>query len=65
MQHPITRETWHAAAKEVGLRLETIAAATGKSYSAVYRYTRGERNPSEAWLAEVAALIERHREEHR
>jgi hypothetical protein len=65
MQHPITRETWAEAAAEVGLRLESIAVATGKSYSAVYRYKTGSRTPSDEWIREVAALIEKHREEHR
>ena len=65
MQHPITRENWASAAEEAGLRRESIAVATGKSYSAVYRYKRGDRTPSEAWLREVAALIEKHREEMR
>jgi hypothetical protein len=65
MQHAITRENWAAAAEEVGLRLESLAVATGKSYSAVYRYRRGDRRPSEAWLKEVAALIEKHRGEVR
>jgi hypothetical protein len=65
MQHPITRDNWATAAEEVGLRLESIAVATGKSYSAVYRYKQGTRTPSDEWLREVAALIEKHREEHR
>jgi hypothetical protein len=63
MQGPITRDNWSAAAKEVDLRLESIAVATGKSYAAVYRYQRGDRRPSDEWLREVEALIERAREE--
>lgn len=63
MQHPITRDNWLAAAKEVDLRLESIAVATGKSYSAVYRYSQGTRTPSDEWIAEIAALIERTRKE--
>jgi hypothetical protein len=65
MQHPITRDNWPVAAEEVGLRLESIAVATGKSYSAVYRYQQGTRTPSAEWVREVAALIEKHREANR
>jgi hypothetical protein len=65
MQHPITRDNWAEAAKEVGLRLESIAVATGKSYSAVYRYQTGSRTPSDEWVREVAALIEKTREANR
>jgi hypothetical protein len=65
MQHDISRDNWAEAAEEVGLRLEFIAVATGKSYSAVYRYKTGSRTPSDEWVREVAALIEKHREEHR
>jgi hypothetical protein len=61
MNHPITRDNWYDAATEVGLRLESIAVATGKSYSAVYRYHRGSRRPSDEWLKEVAALVEKQR----
>lgn len=63
MEHSVTRANWFTAAEEVGLRLESIAVATGKSYSAVYRYRRGDRRPSDAWVAEVAALIEKRRKE--
>lgn len=63
MQYPITRDNWAEAAKEVDLRLESIAAATGKSYSAVYRYQRGDRRPPDEWLREVGELIERARKE--
>lgn len=63
MQHPITRDNWREAAEEVGLRLESIAVATGKSFSAVYRYKTGTRRPSDEWLAEVAALVEKARRE--
>lgn len=63
MHDPITRDNWSQAAKEVDLRLESIAVATGKSYAAVYRYSRGTRRPSDEWLREVGALIERARKE--
>jgi hypothetical protein len=63
MQHPINRDNWCQAAEEVGLRLESIAVATGKSFSAVYRYKTGTRRPSDEWVAEVAALIEKARRE--
>lgn len=63
MQNPVTRENWHLVAEEIGLRLESVAVATGKSYSAVYRYRQGTRRPSDEWVAEVAALIEKMRKE--
>lgn len=53
----LTRETWLQAAKDAGVKLEVLAAATGKSYSAVYRYSNGSRNPSDEWLGQVAAVI--------
>ena len=63
MQHPITRDNWYSAAEEVGLRLESLAVATGKSYSAVYRYKQGSRRAPDGWIEEVRALIEKRREE--
>jgi hypothetical protein len=60
-RHTITRDNWYDEAIAAGLRLEAIAVATGKSYSAVYRYSRGSRRPSDEWVAEVAALIEKER----
>lgn len=63
MQHPVTRENWADAAAEIDLRLEVIAAATGKSFSAVYRYRRGDRRPPDEWVREVGALIEKRRRE--
>jgi hypothetical protein len=64
-RHTITRDNWYDEAIAAGLRLESIAVATGKSYSAVYRYHRGSRRPSDEWLKEVTALIEKHRGEVR
>jgi hypothetical protein len=37
--------------------LEVLAVATGKSYSAVYRYSNGSRTPSDEWLAQVTAIV--------
>lgn len=54
---PLTRETWVQAVAEAGIRLEVLAAATGKSYSTVYRYSNGSRRPSDEWLAQVAAIV--------
>ena len=54
----VTRENWADLALQAGVRLETIAVETGKSYSAVYRYKRGDRRPSDEWLAKVAKVLE-------
>jgi hypothetical protein len=53
----VTRENWAEVVKRSGIRLEVLAVRTGKSYSAVYRYTTGSRRPSDAWIAQVAAVL--------
>jgi hypothetical protein len=58
----LTEETWLEAVKAAGIRLEAIALATSKSYSAVYRYSRepgstGYRTPPAEWLAQVTAIV--------
>lgn len=63
MQEALTRDNWFAVAADLGLTLECIACNTGVSYSLVYRYKTGTRRPTDQWLAEVAALIEKRREE--
>jgi hypothetical protein len=62
-RHTITRDNWYDEAIAAGLRLESIAVATGKSYSAVYRYSRNTRRPSDEWVEEVAVLIKRRGDE--
>jgi hypothetical protein len=62
MQNPTP--DWAIEAKALGLTLECIACNTGKSYSLVYRYMTGTRRPSEDWLSEVEALLERARKEN-
>lgn len=58
MQYPtLTRQTWTEAVKASGIRLEVIAVETGKSYSAVYRYLTGTRNPTDEWIAQVDAVL--------
>lgn len=53
----LTEETWLEAVKAAGIRLEAIALATSKSYSAVYRYSNGTRTPPVEWLAQVTAIV--------
>ena len=53
----LTRQTWAQAVKDSGIRLEVIAVATGKSYSAVYRYLTGTRTPTDEWIAQVSAFL--------
>lgn len=53
----VDRDNWAARADEVGLRLEEIALLTGKSFSAVYRYKQGTRNPKDEWVKQVGLLI--------
>jgi hypothetical protein len=59
MQHttPDPIPEWAQRAERVGLRLEEIAVLTGKSYSAVYRYKRGDRPTPPDWLAQVRVLL--------
>ena len=53
----LSQDNWKVAVKEAGVKLEVLAVATGKSYSAVYRYWTGTRTPSEEWIGQVAAVI--------
>lgn len=53
----VSRQNWSELVRDAGLRLEEIALLTGKSYSTVYRYSNGSRNPSDEWLRQVAALL--------
>jgi hypothetical protein len=53
----VTRENWPAVVKAAGIRLEVLAVRTGKSYSAVYRYSTGSRRPSDEWIGQVATVL--------
>ena len=53
----VTRDNWPSLVKQAGIRFETLAVRTGKSYSAVYRYSRGDRTPTDAWIAQVAQIL--------
>lgn len=46
----VTRDNWRDKARESGLTLIELAARTGKSFSAVYAYSRGARRPSDEWV---------------
>lgn len=54
----VTRENWADLVAQAGIRLEVVAALTGKSYSAVYRYKRGDRRAPDEWLDRVSDLLE-------
>jgi hypothetical protein len=53
----VTRDNWPDLVKKAGIRLEVLAVKTGKSYSAVYRYSNGSRTPPDEWIAQVAAVL--------
>jgi hypothetical protein len=53
----LNRHNWVEAVKTSGIRLEVLAVATGKSYSAVYRYVTGSRTPSDEWIAQCSAAL--------
>jgi transcriptional regulator with XRE-family HTH domain len=57
MQNDVNRENWTQALSGAGLRLEDLAAATGMSYSLIYRLSRGERRPTDDWIGRVARLL--------
>jgi len=54
----VTRDNWADLVRRSGIRLETLAVRTGKSFSTVYRYSNGSRRPTDEWIAKVAALLE-------
>jgi hypothetical protein len=54
----VTRDNWADLVKRADIRLEVLAVRTGKSYSAVYRYSNGSRKAPDAWIAQVAAVLE-------
>jgi hypothetical protein len=53
----VTRDNWPTLVKQAGIRLEVLAVKTGKSYSAVYRYSNGSRKAPDEWIAQVAAVL--------
>jgi hypothetical protein len=53
----LTRQNWVEVVRRSGVRLELLAVATGKSYSAVYRYMNGSRVPSDEWIAKCGAAL--------
>ena len=61
MHYPtLTRQNLAEVVKASGIRLEVLAVATGMSYSAVYRYMNGSRNPSDEWIGKCAAALAAH-----
>jgi hypothetical protein len=53
----VNRNNWPDLVKQAGIRLEVLAVRTGKSYSAVYRYSNGSRKAPDAWIATVAQIL--------
>ncbi len=53
----VTRDNWLNLVSRAGIRLEVLAVKTGKSYSAVYRYSNGSRKAPDEWIAQVAAVL--------
>jgi hypothetical protein len=53
----VTRDNWPTLVRQAGIRLEVLAVKTGKSYSAVYRYSNGSRKAPDEWIAQVAAVL--------
>lgn len=53
----VSRENWRARVAEAKLTLVDLADRTGKSFSAVYAYSRGARRPSDAWIASVGSVL--------
>lgn len=61
MHNPtVTRQNFPEVVRASGIRLELLAVATGKSYSAVYRYMNGSRRPSDEWIGQCAAALAAH-----
>jgi transcriptional regulator with XRE-family HTH domain len=53
----LTRDDWRERVRQSGLTLIELADRTGKSFSAVYAYSRGARHPSDAWIASVNTVL--------
>lgn len=54
----VTRENWRSEAKRQGITLESLAERTGVSKRAIAAYAQGARNPTDAWVARVALVLE-------
>jgi hypothetical protein len=52
-----TPETWQARADRLGIRVPTIARATGANVFTVRAYKQGRFKPSAEWLAKVERLL--------
>lgn len=53
----LSRENWREGVRQSGLTLIELADRTGKSFSAVYAYSRGARRPADAWIASVESVL--------
>ena len=53
----VSRDDWRERTRVAGLTLVELADRTGKSFSAVYAYSRGARRPSDAWVASVGQVL--------
>ena len=53
----VHRANWREVARLSGLTLIELAALTGKSFSAVYAYSRGARRPSDEWIALAGRVL--------
>ena len=53
----VSRENWRERVRAAGLTLVELADRTGKSFSAVYAYSRGARHPSDAWITSVGSVL--------
>lgn len=53
----LTRDDWRDRVRFSGLTLIELAERTGKSFSAVYAYSRGARRPSDAWIESVGRVL--------
>lgn len=57
MRDHITRETWRAEAARQGISLVSLAKRTGITARAIYAYSSGSRQPSDAWVTRVAFVL--------
>jgi transcriptional regulator with XRE-family HTH domain len=59
----LPRDDWRERVRQSGLTLIELAARTGKSFSAVYAYSRGARRPSDAWIESVGLVLSEYERE--
>lgn len=57
MSNRITRQNWRAEAREQGISLIELAKRTGISRRAIYSYSQGQHQPSDAWVERVAMVL--------